>query len=189
MAQGDDFLDERRRSLEEEFFHRENQRLLDQLRQDMQREETLRALSEASGIRNPALLERIADLGVTPETVAALSLVPLVEVAWADGKLDDREKEAILKASRSELPEGGASYRLLESWLERRPQAKLRKAWRHYIQGLAQELDPAEREALRTDLLGRARHMAEASGGFLGLGSRISRAEAEVLDDLARAFG
>jgi hypothetical protein len=41
---------------------------------------------------------------------------------------------------------------------------------------------------LKQDLLGRARGVAEAAGGFLGLGKRISSAEQAVLTELEQAF-
>ena len=45
-----------------------------------------------------------------------------------------------------------------------------------------------EREALRAGLMGRARRVAEAAGGFLGLTSPVSKAEARMLDTLEHAF-
>jgi hypothetical protein len=48
---------------------------------------------------------------------------------------------------------------------------------------------PAQvREALRPDVLGRAREVAEAAGGFLGLGSKVSDDERRVLGELERAL-
>jgi hypothetical protein len=44
------------------------------------------------------------------------------------------------------------------------------------------------KQALKQDLLGRARVVAEAAGGFLGLGTRISSAEQAVLTELEQAF-
>ena len=49
-------------------------------------------------------------------------------------------------------------------------------------------MNPEQREALKSDLLRRARDMAEASGGILGLGSKISKAEMDTLEELADAF-
>ena len=43
--------------------------------------------------------------------MTALALIPLVEVAWADESMDDREKEAILAAAADEgLDEQDPSY-------------------------------------------------------------------------------
>jgi len=49
-----------------------------------------------------------------PETVLALQLVPLAAVAWADGKIEPREREAVLKAAAAqgiEEPEIGDGAR------------------------------------------------------------------------------
>ena len=48
---------------------------------------------------------------------------------------------------------------------------------------------PAARDSLGREILGRARRVADATGGFLGLSSRISAAEEAVLANLATAFG
>jgi hypothetical protein len=53
---------------------------------------------------------------------------------------------------------------------------------------LAATLDADAREALKADLLGRARTVADAAGGILGLGNRISKAEQDRLTALEQAF-
>ena len=84
MAGEPEILRERGRSLEEEFFRREDARLKERLRGAAQRESAREALVRASGIKNPTVIDRLIALDVHPETVTALSLVPLVEVAWAE---------------------------------------------------------------------------------------------------------
>ena len=189
MTQSEGFFEEKRKSLEEEFFHRESQRQLENLRQVRIMEQSREELSQASGIQNEVILDRLLELGITAQTVAALAVVPLVEVVWADGHLDEKEKQAFLQAAgQFGLSAGSVNYDLLESWLSKRPDRRLRQSWREYIQGLCEELKPEEREALKSDLLRRARDMAEASGGILGLGSKISKAEMDTLEELADAF-
>jgi hypothetical protein len=61
-------------------------------------------------------------------------------------------------------------------------------AWQAYIAGLCAQLSATERENLRTSLLGQARAVAEAAGGFLGFGSKVSQAEEAMLQTLDRAF-
>jgi hypothetical protein len=56
------------------------------------------------------------------------------------------------------------------------------------VQQLCAQIPPAEQHALRDELIGRARHVAEAAGGFLGLGNKVSSAEEAVLEKLAGAF-
>ena len=68
------------------------------------------------------------------------------------------------------------------------PGDHLVEAWVEYMRGLVERLSPPERDKLRADVVGRARAVAEAAGGFLGLGSKISSEEAAVLAALERPF-
>jgi hypothetical protein len=184
----DEFLGDRRKKLEEEFFARHNQQLLQQLRASTAQEKR-EALAAASGITDATVLEQLAAIDLTSETVAALALVPLIEVAWADGRLDEKERSALLAAAaQSGLSKGSASYQLLEEWLEERPSPQILAAWKAYVADLSRTLDDQAKEALKRDLLGRARMVAEVAGGFLGLGNRISSAEQAMLTQLEQAF-
>lgn len=182
-------LAERRQALEEEFFRRREQALIEKMRQEQQRRELTEALSEASGIKDPEVLRKLVDLGIQPRTLAPLALVPLVEVAWADGSIARQEREAIVKAAHEAgLEKGSAGFALLESWLEERPDPRLRQVWLEYVRALCQVLDDAGQKRLRDEVLGRARAVAQAAGGILGFGRKISPAEEEVLRELETAF-
>ena len=69
-----------------------------------------------------------------------------------------------------------------------RPEAELLVAWKGYVKALTEALGPEERRSLEQDVLGRARAVAEAAGGFLGLGNPVSDAEQRMLEELAGAF-
>jgi hypothetical protein len=181
---------DRKKALEEEFFRRQEEKLIAKLRDEEQQREARRALSEASGISDDAVLDRLIQMGIGARTLAPLSLVPLVEVAWADGKLDPRERDAVLAAAKEAgLDPTSPGYGLLETWLSTRPDAHLQELWAEYTRSLCAALAPEDRAALRDEILGRARRVAEAAGGFLGLGSKVSRAEEQVLNELVKAFG
>jgi hypothetical protein len=189
MAPDPEILRERGRSLEEEFFRREDARLMGNLRQAAQREGAREALARATGIKNPQVLERLIDLDVSPETVTALSLVPLVEVAWADGSIDDAERHVILtRADTAGIAPGSSERALLEAWLTRKPDPKLSTAWAQLVRGLCAQMSPEEVATLKEGLLERARAVAGASGGFLGMGSKVSGAEAAVIQRLESTF-
>jgi hypothetical protein len=185
----EEFLGDRRKALEEEFFAKHNQQLLRQLRETTAPKARKEALAAASGITDAAVLEQLAALDLSSETLAALSLVPLIEVAWADGRLDTKEQSALLAAAEQVgISKGSASHQLLEEWLGERPPPELLAAWKAYVATLSTALSVQDKEALKRDLLGRARSVAEAAGGFLGLGKRISSAEQAVLTELEQAF-
>jgi hypothetical protein len=177
------------RALEDSFFANENARLLQKLREVSAREEKKKEFQRLLNIAREPLLEALVDLGVEPETLVALSLVPLVEVAWADGEIQPKERDAILKAAAERgVEEGSPTADLLRNWLLSKPDSKLLATWRIYIEELMASLDDKAGGELKAAAMGRARAVAEAAGGFLGVGS-ISAAEKTKLEELEWAFG
>lgn len=181
------FLENQRKTLEDSFFLKEDQRLIEQLRTMRKMKESKESLAKTSGIANDAVLQKLVELDIRPETVATLALVPLVEIAWADGKIDEKEKAAVLKAATGLFGKDSIDHQILQSWMTHRPPAHLLEAWTHYVQGLCEKLSESEKNSLKGDLLGHARSVAEASGGILGL-STISNAEKAMLKQLDTAF-
>ena len=91
-------------------------------------------------------------------------------------------------AGSAELAPDSPGRALLEGWLTRKPDPKLLTAWTHLIQGLCQQLSREDAAALKAGLLERARAVAGSSGGFLGMGSKVSVAEADMIKRLDSAF-
>jgi len=186
----EEFLGDRRRVLEEEFFRKQERALLDQLRTVQEKESAQEALAAATGVRDSTVLHKLSALGITSDTLLALGFVPLVAVAWADGTLDDKERSAIVASlGTAGVVADSPAGQLIQSWLSNLPPPSMLEAWSSYTSALGAELSPDERHQLRDSVLGRARAVAEAAGGFLGFGKRVSRAEEELLQKLARAFG
>ncbi len=184
----EDFLGDRKRVLEEEFFRKQERALIERLGAERARQTARQALAEASGVTDEAVLTHLVDLGVQPDTLLALRLIPLVEVAWADRHLDEREKHAIVSAlAASGIAPESPAYALVQGWLTSPPPPSMLSAWTAYVGGLCARLDPEERANLRSAVIGGARAVAQAAGGVLGL-ARISAAEEEMLQRLERAF-
>ena len=182
-------LSDREKALEDLFFEKENRKLVEKLRAEREAGELREGLALMTGIQDDALLDKLLSLDLRPETWAALSLVPLVEVAWADGKVDAKERAAVLAAAEANgVQKGSASFDLLASWLEVRPDSGYLEAWGASIVDLCAHLDPAQRGAMKREVLARAERVAEATGGLLGLGGRISGVERKVLDQIGKAF-
>lgn len=185
---GGDVWAEREKALEKAFFLKRDQELLTKLRDQMAATEKKAGLRSVSGITDDAVLDHLVSADIGAETVAALALVPLVAVAWADNKIDDAERKAILSASESEgIAPGTVCYNLLQDWLSEEPEASVVAAWKDYVGAIAHKLGPGAQEAFKSDVLGRATKVARAAGGVLGLSS-ISANEQRVLDDLESAF-
>ncbi len=184
-----EFLDDRRRALEDSFFRKRNDELLDKLRKQIILEAKRHELAIVSGIRDQHVLDRFIRLDFKPQTVAALALVPMIRVAWADGKLEDHERDAITKAAvEAGLEPTNPSYHWLITWLESPPDDELVTAWTEYVQALRATLNQDDCEELCHGLIDRAREVAESAGSLLGLTNPISKKEQSLLDDMKAAF-
>jgi len=176
------------KDLEEKFFAKENERLLRELQQKAKIDEKRKALSAVVKAKDPAIIDHLLELGVGPESILAVGLVPLAAVSWADGRLDDKERKAILKAaSERGVEPGSANYTMLEVWLKEKPGQHLMDAWKKYTRAIWEELTESERASMRESILGKAREIAEAAGGFLGLAS-ITPKEKTVLEEMEKVF-
>lgn len=184
----DDSLHERGKELEEAFFRKMNAKLTEKLADETKKKLDKEAISKLTGITSEPLLNRLIELKVGPSTLAAFGLLPLVEVAWADGKVDDKEKRAVLDAAK-QSGVTAAAVDVLGHWLADEPAKVLFETWKQYISAVVEHLTPEDRVLMRDEVLGRARAVAEASGGFLGLGHKVSKAEKQVLDRISKAFG
>lgn len=185
----DEMLSKNGRLLEDEFFAKKDALLIEKFRELERMEKTQKALSEVSGITNEAVLKKLLELDIHADLLATLTLVPLVETAWADGEIQDVERQAILAGStRHGMGPGSVDYVLLEEWLKQKPPAKMLEAWMVYIRGLCEVMTDGEIQEIKSLFLSRARRVAEAAGGFLGLTSKISRGEEAMLKKLESAF-
>jgi tellurite resistance protein len=173
--------------LVEAFFAGENAGLLEELRRKTEEDERRKMLREVVKIQDEAFLSRLVALGLSPETALAIALIPLVFVAWADGRLDDREREAILEAARERgVTAGRIGRQLLKDGLARKPDPRLLSFWKTYVGRLWGCFTADERWQMRRNVLQSAREVAEAAGGILGLTSKISAEERRVLEDLEK---
>lgn len=176
-------------TLEDMFFAEHSKRLNEEARHAEERGHALLRLQEASGISDAKVLDELLSLHIHPETLAALSLIPLIEVSWSDGEIDAKECKAILKTAEARgISKKSAAHDLLEKWLHKKPSAAMLTAWRTYARALLTALPPEAQSALRDDILMKARNVAEAAGGFWGLGNRVSDKEQAALDSIRDAL-
>ena len=181
-------LEERGRALENQFYEKENKEKLAAMKQKLDSQRTKDELRRASGMSDDAVLDKLVALGLRANTIAALSLVPLIQVAWADGTIQDNERTAILQGAHGKgLEEGSDGYELLQSWLSRRPGDELFTAWEAYIKALASQLNDEQNRLLKNQIVGFAKMVAASAGGILGFG-RVSGTEEKILGRIEAAF-
>ena len=184
-----DIFKERERSLEEEYFRTHDAKLIEKLRERGKLEEIAEALAVKLQIDDPALLRRIMALGVTHDTGPAFLLAPLVQVAWAEGDVTDREREKVLRiATERGIDPSSPAHAQLQAWLRKRPADAIFATAVEAIKTGLSVLTPAERADRIKRIVDACRAVASASGGLgrlLGLGTGVSSEEESILDAMA----
>ncbi|HMO95278.1 MAG TPA: hypothetical protein PKD27_04100 [Tepidiformaceae bacterium] len=179
---------DRRRALEEEFFRKYNDRLVADMRARIEREGHAALLAGTTGITDEHLIAQLLKEGLTPATFTAVALVPLVAVAWADGKLEEPERLRILRDPQTQALNPDARA-LLTNWLIEAPEPALFDSWCEYVRALWPTLEAEARSSLRDSTINRARAVAAAAAGEpYGMGRAVSREESAVLARIEAAF-
>jgi len=174
----------RERALEDVFFRKVDAKLLDDLRSRLATDQELERLATETGIHDQEVLKELLDLGFTPQNLLALWLVPLTQVAWADGQVQQAEREAVLQAlCRHGYSGDSPAWQLLESWLDHKPCNDVLKAWKDYARATIEAAGEKRLVLLRHELRTRAREVANAAGGAFGF-HPISRAEEMILTQI-----
>ena len=181
----DNPLADRGRGLEEDYFRKRDRELIEMMRKASVAEDARRALETKTGLHDPALLKELEELGFTPDTVVLLPLVPLVQMAWAEGGVSDAERKLIVQLARARgIAEGSAADRQLSSWLSSRPSSDVFSRASRLIRAMLDA--PTADQALSADeLVKYCENIAAASGGILGI-NRISAEERALLNTIAR---
>jgi len=183
-----DGLAKRGRGLEEAYFHKREQELIEKLRRRGEEAAARRQLGERAGVADEEILKDLQALGYTPETVMLLHLVPLVQMAWAEGSVSDQERALIVEAARSRgVAEGSEADRQLAKWLATRPSEEVFDTTLRAIGAILQAGPAGERDASQRDLLSYCTAIASASGGILGFG-KVTDQERQVLDRISQEF-
>jgi hypothetical protein len=183
-----DAFAERERALEDDYFRRKDRELIEKMRRRGEIEQAVKGLAEATGVSDEELLQDLYERGFTAETARLLHLVPLVEIAWAEGGVVAREREMILEIARARgIKAGTEAYRHLEQWLTVRPKQGLFESALRVLRAMFASLPPEDQAKSRQSLLDYCRTIAALSGGILGIG-RVSNEEHALLDRIAREF-
>lgn len=179
-----------RRDEEEEYFQRESVEKTEKLRRQRQLE-ALREQERSSIADQLNTTEQVADeameLGFDADTARVLPLVPLIQVAWADGKVTGAQADKVKqKAVKFGVKPDTPAAEFLGLLLEERPTGvffdRVNQVIRHIVD------DDIEGD-IRSDVLAWSKAVAESSGGFFGLTNPISKNERRVLDEFAELFG
>ncbi len=181
MSNNDAFAD-RKRAQEEEYFRKQEQQQIEKMRRSTALEAERREMAEALGVSDEEVLGELQELGFTRETAPLVYLAPLVRVAWAEGQVSAKERELILAAARSRgIAEDSPGGKALADWLDNRPGETFFEKTLPVMGAMLRALPPDKRESQKRDLASACTRIAEASGGILGFGSKVSKEEQEMI--------
>jgi hypothetical protein len=183
-----DLFAERGRSLEEEYFRKREKELIEKMRERADAEAARRRLGEQAGVADEEILQDLEALGYTAETVTLLHLVPLVQMAWAEGDVSDREQDLIKEAARARgVAAGSPADQQLSNWLTRRPGDDFFEKTLRAIGAILEAQPDETRAASQKDLLSYCTAIASASGGILGFRT-VSDEERQLLSRISQEF-
>jgi hypothetical protein len=178
-------LSERGRALEEEYFRKRDRELIEKLRKAKADDDAKEAMGASTGLQDPALRQTLLDLGFTPDTVSLLPLVPVVQMAWAEGGVTKNEFELVMKlAAARGIADGSPARRQLADWLGTRPAAAVFTGAGRLIRAMLASGSQQVSDLSADDLVAYCEQIAGASGGVLGMG-RVSAEERALLRSIA----
>ena len=187
MSEGD-FLDDRRRASEDDYFRKKDRELVEKMRAAAAADRAKSELSARTGLNDPAPLAELAALGFTPETVSVLPLVPIVEMAWAEGGITEAERKLLVTLARSRgIAEGSPADLQLSDWLARQPSPAVFERATRLIRAMLDSHSPAVGTLSADDLIKYSENIAAASGGILGIG-KVSPEERATLARIVAAL-
>ena len=184
MSKTDGITDEVRKR-EEEYFRRKDRELIERMRSEAAAAERRKELEVVTGIHDPQSILDLEALGFTPQTVALLPLVPVLEVAWAEGGISVAERQMIVAFARSRgVGDGSEGDHQLQAWLDVRPSNETFRKGRRLIAAMLDHPEGAELQLSVDDLFHHCEQIAHASGGLFGFGS-VSAEEKAALQQIA----
>jgi hypothetical protein len=184
-----DSLHSQGKALEDAYFADRDRELAKKLKHRLNAEEMQKLLHYSVGLTAELADKGFAHLQSGLEVVAAMALLPLVEVAWCDGVVTPEEKAAVLRgAAEMGMGDDSPLQQFLQNWLDHRPSPAALDAWKSYVRAFVGMVEPSHAAIAKERILGRAENVARAAGGFLGFGNKISPAEQACLNSLAEAF-
>lgn len=174
---------------EDEFFYRRDRERLEESRRRAEAERQLLDLCVATSILDPEILRDLQRQEYNPQTVILLEVVPLVQVAWSDGSVNEQERERIYRIARLDgIEEHDPGWRRLAQCLETRPSDEFFRVTLRALRAWLAVLSAEVRGRIERKLLAHCTSVASVSGGFLGLNSKISGAERSAIGEIVAAL-
>ena len=150
MSEGD-FLDDRRRASEDDYFRKKDRELMEKMRAAAAADRAKSELSARTGLSDPALLSELEALGFTPDTISVLPLVPIVRDGVGRGGITPAERALLVKLARDRgIAEGSAADQQLSDWMARQPSPEVFARATRLIRAMLDTGSPPAGRSMRT---------------------------------------
>lgn len=139
----------------------------------------------------PQVIEKGLELGYAPDRLPLLLLVPLVQVAWAEGFVQAGEQKTILRFAQNFGLAGNSAFERLLSWFDTRPEDEFFERSMNDLRALLDRIPAKQAERLRQALRFGCNEVAHVSGaaGFRRGTSNVHRDERESLLKIGERLG
>lgn len=176
-------------SEEERYFSKKEFDRREFVRQKIEREvkhqREIRRIGQTVGESSTEILEQIRKLGFDGETAVVFQLLPLVIVAWADGKVSGKERTVIFKWLEARgIAEGSDAWTMMGTLLEQRPSDHVMEEGLRLL-----ALVSSHHEGEAKSIVDLCFALAESHGGFFGLGKKMSEEERALIHHISEVLG
>lgn len=177
--QGANPLNSLRKAQEEEYFLKKNAEAAEKLK-------AFQAL-KASGVKDESLVKLLLEAGFDSDRVRALFLQPLVEVAWADGRVQSEEKELILQfANERKISEDSEAYKVLLNWIDKGPKDQSFLQAKALLEPLMLDKKAGGKDDPTEWIMKSVEDIAEITNTLFGFGFRmVSKEEKDFIQSLS----
>lgn len=138
-----------------------------------------------------ALIGELNYLGIDEESYKVVALLPLVQVGWADGRIQAKERELILNTARTRGLLAGDGARILEGWLHHPPTHEYQQRGRKVLVELATrqgDLGHGLTSSTLDEVLVLCMDVAKAAGGVFGVFGRVEPTEKQAIAEIAETL-
>ena len=173
-------LEDLRKAHEEEYFRKKDREKVEKMKN--------RSEMADSGITDKKLADDLAAAGYNADSVRALFIIPLIEVAWVDWTIQSQERDEIMGLLKERgIEKGSDAYNMVSKWLKEKPTDEAFERGLKLIRPVVQSAKKMDANAISW-ILESCEKVAEATGGLFGtgVGGSMSKHEAEVIERVAK---
>lgn len=174
---------------EERYFSKRNAEARERIRQELEaaakKSSDGRVIGQTLGTDKESVIARLQDMGFDADKARVFDLLPLVHVAWADGKVQASERRVILDIlAQRGVESDSEAWLLIEALLEQRPSDTF------LDETLALLREVVGDSSVRAhNIVELCQKVAAAHGPLFGLFGTVSGDEQKLLDHIASSLG